>query len=100
MKEISSNKYVSIGNHTSDQSNLVNLEKKEIKNKIKKAEEVIITNIGFSNKSFSFPYSNNSKVHGNVLKSLSFNYSISTNFENYKLDNRNKKKFIKKDIVL
>ena len=94
LKEFSSNKYVTIGNHTLDHTNLNILNYEEASKKIIEADKKINLLTGSSNKIFSFPNSNSNKIHKNILKQLKFQYAISEKFKNYKLKKLNSKNLL------
>lgn len=89
LKEFCSNKYVTIGNHTLDHTNLNILNCEEVKEKIISADQKIELFTGCSKKIFSFPNSNRKKIHTEILKNLKFKYAISEKFKNYNLSQIN-----------
>ena len=89
LKELSSNKHVTIGNHTLDHTNLNILNYEEVEEKIVQAEKKIEISTGSSQKIFSFPNSNKNNMHTEILKNFNFKYAISEKFKNYKLSQIN-----------
>ena len=84
--DFNQNKYITIGNHTSDHSNLNSIDEKECKLKILKAEKDLENILGYSSKIFSFPNSKSSLSSQTLLNEMKFNYAISDNFKNYNLN--------------
>ena len=95
LKEFSINKYVTIGNHTSDHSNLNFINEINCKKKIINAENDIKKLIGNSSKIFSFPNSKSNTHSQKILDSLKFNYAISESFKNYNLNKIESNQYLK-----
>ena len=89
LKEFSSSKYVTIGNHTLDHTNLNILSHEDVTEKIFSADQKIEQLTGSSKKIFSFPNSNRKTIHTEILKNLKYKYAISEKFKNYKLSQIN-----------
>jgi peptidoglycan/xylan/chitin deacetylase (PgdA/CDA1 family) len=87
LKLFNSNKFVFIGNHTVDHSNLNFLDYKKSKNKIERAEKDLENILGVTEKIFSFPVSKSNINHYKILQSLNFQYAFSDKFKVY--DNKN-----------
>lgn len=87
--DFSKSKYVSIGNHTTDHSNLENLNSNLVISKIKNAETFIKKNIGHSEKTFSFPNSAHNESNFKILRSMNFEHCLSRNYTNLKLESNN-----------
>ena len=87
LKQLSRNKLVTIGNHTSDHAVLNNLSNKEVYDQIKDAQIALNSIIGYYPNSFAFPNNSYNKGHLKILDEIGIQFGFSGDFRHNRIPN-------------